>query len=473
MERTVKVKLILILLTMTLLMLYIPRAYAGWTPMTSDPTAYLYNVWGSSGSDVFAVGTYSTSGDGIISHYNGSTWSTCTIPSICFTPVGVWGSSGSDVFAVGACPEGGCPVILHFDGISWDVEGITILDVFGWPCTYPCLSGLNNIWGSSSTDVFVTGSGMIKPLHDLKFSFVYHYDGTQWSQQFVTSSITPLTGIWGSSGTDVFAVGSRGTILHYNGSTWSSMSSGTTAYLNNVWGSSGSDVFAVGDGGTILHYDGSAWSSMTSGTTNYLRGIWGSTGSDVFAVGSSGTILHYDGSTWSSMISGTTNTLYGAWGSSASDVFAVGSGGTILHFDGIVTTTTIVPPTTTSSTTTTAVQPTTTTTAPPTVIELSSFTATPKAGKVILQWSTATELDNAGFNIYRSEAEQGQYIKINASLIPAKGSSTQGASYEFIDNNVQNRKTYWYKMEDIDLNGRSTMHGPVSATPRLIFGVDK
>ena len=58
-------------------------------------------------------------------------------------------------------------------------------------------------------------------------------------------------------------------------------------------------------------------------------------------------------------------------------------------------------------------------------------------------------------------------------LIPAQGSSTQGASYEFVDDGVQNRKTYYYKLEDIDLNGKSTMHGPVSATPRLIYGVGK
>jgi len=38
---------------------------------------------------------------------------------------------------------------------------------------------------------------------------------------------------------------------------------------------------------------------------------------------------------------------------------------------------------------------------------------------------------------------------------------------------VQNRKTYYYKLEDIDLNGTSTMHEPVSATPRLIYGVGK
>ena len=110
---------------------------------------------------------------------------------------------------------------------------------------------------------------------------------------------------------------------------------------------------------------------------------------------------------------------------------------------------------------------------PPTVINLSFFTATPKSGKVILQWTTESETDNAGFNLYRSESENGEYTKINESLIPAQGSSTQGASYEFIDNDVQNRKTYYYKLEDIDLNGTSTMHGPVSATPRWIFGFGK
>ncbi len=108
---------------------------------------------------------------------------------------------------------------------------------------------------------------------------------------------------------------------------------------------------------------------------------------------------------------------------------------------------------------------------PPTVINLFSFIATPKAGKVILQWTTASEIDNAGFNIYRSEAEDGEYKKINNALIAAEGSSTQGASYEFIDGALRNRKTYYYKLEDIDLNGTSTLHGPVSATPRLILGI--
>jgi len=106
-----------------------------------------------------------------------------------------------------------------------------------------------------------------------------------------------------------------------------------------------------------------------------------------------------------------------------------------------------------------------------TLIELASFTATPKAGKVILQWNTESETDNAGFNIYRFTSETEEYIKINDSLIPAQGSPTEGAVYEFVDNDVKNRKTYYYKLEDLDLNGTSTMHGPVSGTPRWLFGI--
>ena len=128
---------------------------------------------------------------------------------------------------------------------------------------------------------------------------------------------------------------------------------------------------------------------------------------------------------------------------------------------------------TTSSTTTSIVTSSTTTTTPPTVISLVDFNAIPSNRMVTLVWSTESETDNAGFNLYRSESEEGEYIQLNDVLIPAQGSSTQGSSYEYVDSGVQNRKTYYYKLEDIDLNGQSMMHGPVSAMPRLIYGIGK
>jgi hypothetical protein len=110
--------------------------------------------------------------------------------------------------------------------------------------------------------------------------------------------------------------------------------------------------------------------------------------------------------------------------------------------------------------------------AAPDMILLSSFIAIPSFDKVILQWSTESEINNAGFNIYKAEGN-GQYEKSNSTFIPAEGSPTEGAAYEFIDDDVQNRTTYSYKLEDVDLNGIATEHGPVSATPRLIYGIGK
>lgn len=58
--------------------------------------------------------------------------------------------------------------------------------------------------------------------------------------------------------------------------------------------SSGSDVYAVGDKGTILHWNGSSWSNQTvSGVVHSLRSVWGSSITNIYAVGSEGIILHY------------------------------------------------------------------------------------------------------------------------------------------------------------------------------------
>lgn len=100
-----------------------------------------------------------------------------------------------------------------------------------------------------------------------------------------------------------------------------------------------------------------------------------------------------------------------------------------------------------------------------TAITLSSFTA--KAGKngsITLTWETATEVDNAGFNLYRSKNEDGAYKKINDALIPAQGNSVSGASYSFID--TPGKGVFYYKLEDVDAKGVSAIHGPEKARAR-------
>ena len=105
-----------------------------------------------------------------------------------------------------------------------------------------------------------------------------------------------------------------------------------------------------------------------------------------------------------------------------------------------------------------------------TLVELATFETATNPKEVKIHWTTASEIDNAGFNLYRSESEHGEYIRINDTLIPAEGSPIQGASYEFVDKDVRNRRIYYYKLEDIEIYGSSTFHGPASAMPRVLSG---
>lgn len=106
----------------------------------------------------------------------------------------------------------------------------------------------------------------------------------------------------------------------------------------------------------------------------------------------------------------------------------------------------------------------------PTLITLSGFTAAPGRNQVQLTWKTGSEIDNAGFNLYRAESENGDFVRLNGKLIPSQGSATTGAAYTFVDDSVQNRKKYVYILEDVDTSGRATTHGPVMAMPLWMYG---
>ena len=95
-------------------------------------------------------------------------------------------------------------------------------------------------------------------------------------------------------------------------------------------------------------------------------------------------------------------------------------------------------------------------TEPPNLIFLSSFEALYRADGVALSWETASEIDNAGFRLWRADAKDGEYVRIVEDLIPAEGDEVTGASYSWFDASVSG-SGHFYKLEDIDYSGESTM----------------
>jgi hypothetical protein len=101
----------------------------------------------------------------------------------------------------------------------------------------------------------------------------------------------------------------------------------------------------------------------------------------------------------------------------------------------------------------------------PLPVEFGGFelTALPNSS-IQLSWATASELNNAGFEIYRSESNDKAFKKIasyetNSELI-GMGTNAYGKKYSFIDNSdfLQSGNTYWYKVVSVDFDGTRNSH---------------
>jgi hypothetical protein len=110
----------------------------------------------------------------------------------------------------------------------------------------------------------------------------------------------------------------------------------------------------------------------------------------------------------------------------------------------------------------------------PLSVNLDSFTAELEAGGVRLRWTTSMELDNLGFRVLRAAAGEKRAV-LTPQLIPAAGTEGGGASYEYLDSGAPRRGVVTYYLEDVDLQGRVTLHGPLRVRlgglkPRAVAG---
>jgi hypothetical protein len=268
-----------------------------WTAQTSGGTEQLRDVWAADATNIWIVGN----GGAILKGDGSGTW-TPQASGVTNPLIGLWGTDSTNVWAVG-----GSGRILSWNGSTWATQ------------TSGTTDSLFCVWGTDASNIWAAG----------QFGTFTRWNGTSWTSGFVGLNIT-FTGMWGSAANQIWMVGTRasggnGGVYKYNGTSWSEDASmGVVGGLNDVWGSSATDVWAVGNSGLILRWNGTSWSTVSSGTTQNLQAVWGTAANNIYATGHQGGIFRYDGSTWAAQASGTTQRLNSVVGTSTSSLYAVG-----------------------------------------------------------------------------------------------------------------------------------------------------
>jgi hypothetical protein len=263
----------------------------------------------------------------------------------------IWGTSATDVWAVGGDPEGTGNTVMHFDGGAWSSMttgfGGDLWWVFGFQDGPVFMTGADGlilryqdgefermetpgnatvygIWGTSPDDLWAVGGNVAAG------AFAWRFEGTAWTEAEgfppVLVQSTSLFKVWGASADDVWLVGTGGAILHYDGERLTQVRSDTTRDLFTVSGNS-EVAAAVGGFGTgvIVENEGSGWADVTPETTPQVVGVW--LGEDAgYAVGIEGAVMQRVEGTWEQVETGiqVEGALHTVWVDPDGGVWVVG-----------------------------------------------------------------------------------------------------------------------------------------------------
>ncbi|MCY4404640.1 MAG: leucine-rich repeat domain-containing protein [Candidatus Poribacteria bacterium] len=110
----------------------------------------------------------------------------------------------------------------------------------------------------------------------------------------------------------------------------------------------------------------------------------------------------------------------------------------------------------------------------PLPVTLSSFKAERAADGVVINWTTESELNNAGFNILRSRTQNGEFRKVNTKLIKGSGTTGERSTYTWTDTSAKPNTVYYYQIEDVSYAGVhktlmiTRLRGLISAKGKMI-----
>jgi hypothetical protein len=237
----------------------------GWRTFATNPGSpgKVTSLFSTGPSDLWAV-------DFNPLHWDGKRWTGFCVSG---QPLwSVWGSSTRDVWVVGGDVEVPWNLGAHFDGRQWRLLMNSDIAGFALGAIFQAVSGTgaDDVWAAS-------------PLT--------HWDGARWAVDPIGSPPCDLsTALWTAVPGEVWTVSYNGCIALRTSAGWIGTPSGTEETLASVWGRTSEDIWAVGLHGTVLHWQGTSWSKVDPATTASLYAVGGKN-RDVWAVGEGGAVV--------------------------------------------------------------------------------------------------------------------------------------------------------------------------------------
>lgn len=220
--------------------------------VTSATAKNLNDVFCLASNYCWAVGSAAS-----FEYWNGNTWSDIitTIPAIninsvyCLTTTSCWAVGDASTISV----------IAYWNGLTW-VQNLSVTSI----------DNLNGVTCTASNNCWAVGSA----------GLILHWNGLLWSATPTGLTTTHLNAVDCISSSDCWVVGDKSGggsfAAHWNGSAWTrdaSASAASSENLDAVQCRGASNCWAVGKKGTILHWDGSTWSAISSPLSDDFYGV--------------------------------------------------------------------------------------------------------------------------------------------------------------------------------------------------------
>ena len=269
---------------------------------------YLTDVWGSSASNVYAVGHGFSSDTTLLNSTDGGlSWQASGVKITTGYYTVLWGVGTSTLYVTG-----------DYGAIMKTVNAGST-----WTTVASGLNSMHQIWSSSASDLWAVGSGGTV-LHSTD-------SGATWPKVTlpVAFATKEISSVWGSAANDVYIGTESGYVLHTinGGASFTSMKTKRDESIYRIWGSGKSDVYALANAGISRTTDsGVTWTEVTPTLSSSFNTIWGSGAGDIYVGVYNGVLRSTNsGKTWYRQYLSSSDTGVRIWGSGANDVFVVGA----------------------------------------------------------------------------------------------------------------------------------------------------